>query len=272
MDEKRYGAKLTRRSGHELVDDIWTLYANSTTASPKVCAEPITSPYISTLPTTRSSFPYFELPGTQTLTSSNPGGLDETIVSATTLTLSTYTDISSTLSLPSGRAFYPAWSVEWEGTDDRSLSPQWPVLTSNMLVSTWSPGENVPSGVYDNRGAGVVIEPRQDLERWVLPVVILLAVFLGVSLGALLFSLWRMRREHRLRRAAEAKGYHAEVNDGEARRVSMREGNGARVVDVRRSGRRSINGRSNGGVRNESNAPLNGNNNGNGNGNGNVRS
>lgn len=258
--------KLIVRSGHELVDDIWALYANSTTTSPKVCAEPITSPYISTFTTTRSSFPYFELPGTQTLTSSKPGGLDQTIVSATTFTISTYTDMSSTLYLTSGRAFYPAWSVEWEGSDNPSLSPQWPVLTNDMLIPTWIPGEEVLSGVYDNKGEGVRIEPRHDLDRWVLPMVIVLGVFLGLSLGALLFSLWRLAKERRRRKAAEAKGYHIPVNEEAplaaptaARRVSMREGKGARVVDVRRNERRSNNGHLNGGGSNGSNVPLNGN-------------
>ena len=49
------------------------------------------------------------------------------------------------------------------------------------------------------------------------------------------------------------------MNDGKARRVSMREGNGARVVDIRTMTRKS-NGVANGS--NGSNAPLNGNGNG----------
>lgn len=122
------------------------------------------------------------------------------------------------------------------------------------------PGEPVPSGIWDNTGEGAKIEPRFDLAQWVLPTVIVLGVFLGLSLGALLFSIWRLMKGRRQRRAAELKGHPTNVGDEEARRVSIRGGNGARVVDVRRTGRRS------------NNTPLNGNINGNGNGNENVRS
>lgn len=100
--------------------------------------------------------------------------------------------------------------------------------------------------------------------------VIVLCVFLGLSLGALLFTSWRLRTEHRLRRAAEKKAYQTVFNEeaplaepSAARRVSMREGNGARVVDVRRSGGRSgkghLIGNENGNENIGSNAPLNGN-------------
>lgn len=137
------------------------------------------------------------------------------------------------------------------------------------------PGEAVPSGIHENRGGGVTISPRHDLEEWVLPALITLGVLLGLSLGALVFALWRLTRERRRRKAAEMKVYHTHLNEGApyhepaneeaARRVSMREAEGARVVNVRRPTRRSNNGHLNINASTESNAPLNGNCNGNGN-------
>ena len=52
-----------------------------------------------------------------------------------------------------GRAFYPPWSMEWNAEDNLTLEPPWPVLTSDMLIPTWVPGQNVSAGVYDNEEA-----------------------------------------------------------------------------------------------------------------------
>lgn len=143
-----------------------------------------------------------------------------------------------------------------------------------MLIPTWTPGEALPSGIYDNPGAGVKISPRHDLEEWVLPVFITFAVLLGLSFGALVFALWRLRRERRRRKAPQLKGYHTHLNeageyhepanDEAARRVIMREADGARVVNVRRSTRRSNNGHLTENGSHKSNAPPNRNCNGTG--------
>lgn len=50
-----------------------------------------------------------------------------------------------------GRAYYPGWSVEWMAEDNVTLDPPWPTLTSDTVIPTWVPGENITHnyGQYD---------------------------------------------------------------------------------------------------------------------------
>ncbi|KAF4439479.1 hypothetical protein F53441_12586 [Fusarium austroafricanum] len=50
---------------------------------------------------------------------------------------------------------HEAWTVYWNNSDTSTLSPQLPTLTSDMIVPTWVPGEDIPPGKYDRT-------PRDD--------------------------------------------------------------------------------------------------------------
>lgn len=61
-------------------------------------------------------------------------------------------DLVTTVAMPSGTAYYPAWSVEWVASDLSTLSPPWPQLASNMLIPTWTEGMYIFPGLYDGDG------------------------------------------------------------------------------------------------------------------------
>lgn len=118
--------------------------------------------------------------------------------------------ITTTVAFKSGRAFYPPLSLEWVEEDNQTLSPKWPTLTSDMLIPTWNPGKypsddwldewNMKAGVYDNKGAGrreEVKQPPSMPNKVAIPVIAVLASLLAISLGALLFLLWRGRKANR---------------------------------------------------------------------------
>ena len=44
---------------------------------------------------------------------------------------------------------HEAWSISWDASDTSTLTPKLPSLTNNMEVPTWTPGEDIPKGRYD---------------------------------------------------------------------------------------------------------------------------
>ncbi|WAO93399.1 Hypothetical protein NCS54_01094600 [Fusarium falciforme] len=44
---------------------------------------------------------------------------------------------------------HEAWSISWDASDTSTLTPKLPSLTNNMEVPTWTPGQNIPKGKYD---------------------------------------------------------------------------------------------------------------------------
>lgn len=116
-----------------------------------------------------------------------------------------YTPIQDTqLTLPftRGRAFYAAMSMEWFEEDNKTLDPKWPTLTNDMLIPTWTPGMSPSNGIFpgafDHRGRGPMAVPPPSVPNKVaVPVIAVLATLLALSLGALLFMLWRGRKVNR---------------------------------------------------------------------------
>lgn len=129
-----------------------------------------------------------------------------------------------------------------------------------MLIPSWVPGDEARIGVFDNKGAGPLPVVRDAWEMaWALPVMVVLGVLLGLSLLGLGVLWWRVRkltREVRWREGvkdensavvwdgnrngngnAVAIGVAERGRCGHARRVSVSNGERAKVVDVRRSGR-----------------------------------
>lgn len=45
---------------------------------------------------------------------------------------------------------HDAWTVAWAAADRSTLTPELPAITNNMRVPTWTPGEIIPKGKYDN--------------------------------------------------------------------------------------------------------------------------
>ena len=41
--------------------------------------------------------------------------------------------------------------MSWNKTDTATLTPQLPTLTNGMRVPTWTPGEEIPKGKYDEK-------------------------------------------------------------------------------------------------------------------------
>lgn len=102
-----------------------------------------------------------------------------------------------------GRAYYPGWSIEWMAEDNVTLNPPWPTLTSDMVVPTWVPGENIKNyGQYDNKGSGrtrPTASPKSKFDRVGVPLIATLAGLLGLLLlGGLIFWCLRKRRVKRL--------------------------------------------------------------------------
>ena len=127
---------------------------------------------------------------------------------STTIIYNPVSHITTTAAFMSGRAFYPPLSLEWVEEDNQTLSPKWPTLTSDMLIPTLDPGqyssynwlEMNKAGVYDNKGAGrreEVKQPASMPNKVAIPVIAVLASLLAISLGALLFLLWRGRKANR---------------------------------------------------------------------------
>ena len=71
---------------------------------------------------------------------------------ATPSTRTVTADVPTPVPITTGTAFYPPWRIEWVSEDVSSLSPQWPTLTSNMLIPTWTEGMSIKKGEYDNQG------------------------------------------------------------------------------------------------------------------------
>ncbi|OLN81179.1 hypothetical protein CCHL11_10359 [Colletotrichum chlorophyti] len=44
---------------------------------------------------------------------------------------------------------HSAWALTWAASDTATLTPKLPTLTSGMRVPTWTPGEKIPKGEYD---------------------------------------------------------------------------------------------------------------------------
>ena len=120
----------------------------------------------------------------------------------------------------SGRAFYPAWSIEWVEEDNATLKPPWPLITNNMLVATYS-GQTLPTnGRYDNGGEGrptVTPRPPSTPNKVVIPIVTILGVLVLLGAG-IAFLLWRKKRVERKReeKMEEQKRWRIEQGAEEA--------------------------------------------------------
>ena len=134
-------------------------------------------------------------------------------------------DITTTVYWPGGRAFYPAWSIEWTAEDNATLDPPWPTLTSDMLIPTWTPGMKIYPGSYDRKGEGTDRQsptPQTKLGKIGAPIVGTLAGVIGVLL-MLGVVLWCLRRRRARKREIRRQNFLQELDvrsgeDGPARR------------------------------------------------------
>ena len=115
-----------------------------------------------------------------------------------------------------GRAFYPAMSMEWEESDNPSLDPPWPTLTSDMLIPSWAPGMDLLSR-YENKGAGHDYEadkpkPATIKMKIAIPIIATLG---GIILLVILYIMYRrIRRRFAERREWREKLAAAEYTAG----------------------------------------------------------
>ncbi|KAF5003265.1 hypothetical protein FDECE_10165 [Fusarium decemcellulare] len=63
----------------------------------------------------------------------------------------TKSDTEAASSINTGRTLMlqQAWSISWNASDTSTLTPKLPSLTGNMEVPTWTPGQDIPDGKYD---------------------------------------------------------------------------------------------------------------------------
>ncbi|KAF4467931.1 hypothetical protein FALBO_5165 [Fusarium albosuccineum] len=63
----------------------------------------------------------------------------------------TKSDTEAASSINTGRTLmlHGAWSISWNASDTSTLTPKLPSLTGNMEVPTWTPGQDIPDGKYD---------------------------------------------------------------------------------------------------------------------------
>ena len=100
---------------------------------------------------------------------------------------------------------HEAWAITWYASDTPGLTPQPPTMTNRMLVPTWTPGEVIPDGKYDQDVNGqntnhFLPEPAQ----WFLMVG--MPVIGAVMIGSCIFCRVRSsKKKRRARRAAKAQ-------------------------------------------------------------------
>ncbi|KAK2005998.1 hypothetical protein LZ32DRAFT_611622 [Colletotrichum eremochloae] len=93
---------------------------------------------------------------------------------------------------------HEAWVVTWAASDTATLTPKLPTLTSSMLVPTWTPGERIPDGQWDN-------PQRLSSERW-LEGSLLYFLIIGMPIiGALMIAscIWCCVRSCKKKRRAK---------------------------------------------------------------------
>ncbi|KAH9236404.1 hypothetical protein K456DRAFT_1761013 [Colletotrichum gloeosporioides 23] len=60
------------------------------------------------------------------------------------------TAFGSTVSGNKTLMLHEAWAVTWDASDTPTLTPQLPTLTNSMFVPVWTPGDNIPDGIYEH--------------------------------------------------------------------------------------------------------------------------
>lgn len=104
--------------------------------------------------------------------------------------------LTTTYSYENGRAFYPAWSIEWMQENNTSLDPPWPTLTHDMYLATWTPGEQVPTGTPSSFPTTM---PMKTAKAAIATLSVLAFLF---ALGCL-FLLWKIRHAKQAAKMAE---------------------------------------------------------------------
>jgi len=92
--------------------------------------------------------------------------------------------------------FHKAWTVSWNKTDTETLTPQLPTLTNGMKVPTWTPGEEIPDGKYDDK--------EHAANRPFLSIIVSVTVVSFVLIVACIGLKCRRVKERRKRRMTKA--------------------------------------------------------------------
>lgn len=100
---------------------------------------------------------------------------------------------------------HEAWAITWMSDDTSTLTPSLPTLTNAKRVPTWTPGQVIPDGEYDQHPN----DSREFLdgpEMWLLIVVLPVISFVGIlaCIGCCVVS--RVRRKRREREALDRAG------------------------------------------------------------------
>ncbi|KAH6952206.1 hypothetical protein DER45DRAFT_636509 [Fusarium avenaceum] len=95
-------------------------------------------------------------------------------------------------------AVHEAWVITWMSDDTSTLTPSLPTLTSAKRVPTWTPGEVIPDGKYDQHPN----DSKQFFDgpvMWLLFLVLPIISFLGIlaCIGCCVVSHRRTKRRQR---------------------------------------------------------------------------
>lgn len=113
-------------------------------------------------------------------------------------TMSFNSDDGKSMTVEDTFVVHEAWAITWMSDDTSTLTPSLPTLTSAKRVLTWTPGQVIPDGEYDQHPNDSV-EILDSPAMWLLLVVLPVISFLGIlsCIGCCVVSHRRTKRRQR---------------------------------------------------------------------------
>lgn len=112
-----------------------------------------------------------------------------------------------------GYGYYVGWHVVWEVEDLESLSPKWPLLTSGMLIPTWTEGMIItssssyyPTGTYEQCKSYCMSGAARDHQFWTVVLPLILTFSIAFLIGLVIWYYCRQKRKARDKDERERTG------------------------------------------------------------------